>query len=156
MWKYHRQNFIYFFVKFSTPFCRLRRFGVWLALHVEQDDNFGFALEFFTSRCMKDQSFPLLSPLTSAWRWVEMCVGLFFLWRNWYRRRGEQGGLSLLGQRPQSLVGKESKEHGENGEARNSKWSTSLVCTVDYILWWSSQGINRQLCPVIKERHVCN
>lgn len=40
--------------------------AVWLALHVEREVNIGFAVEFFTSRCMKDESFLLLSPLTSA------------------------------------------------------------------------------------------
>lgn len=40
--------------------------AVWLALHVEREVNIGFTVEFFTSRCMKDESFLLLSPLTSA------------------------------------------------------------------------------------------
>lgn len=38
---------------------------VWLAFHVEQEPNVGFAVEFFISRCMKDESFLLLSPLSS-------------------------------------------------------------------------------------------
>lgn len=152
--KIPQANFFFFFFQFFHSVLQTQE--VWLALHVEQEGNIGFAVEFFTSRCMKDESFLLLSPLTSAWRWVEMYVELFFLWRNWYRKRGEQGELSQSGYWPQPLVGKESKEDGENGQAGNSKWSTVPVCVVDYTLWWYSMGPTGKLCPVIKERHVCN
>jgi len=64
-----------------------------------------------------------------------MCVELFFLWKNRYRKKGEQGQRSQLGCWPQPLAGKKSKDDGENGQARNSKWLTVVVCAVDCILW---------------------
>lgn len=85
-----------------------------------------------------------------------MCVELFFLWRNWYRRRSEQGELSPSGYWPQLLTGKESKEDGENGEARNSKWSTSWSVLLIKSSGDPAGGSTGELCPVIKERHVCN
>lgn len=111
MWKYHKQNF-YFFQLFHSV---LQTQAVWSALHVEREVNIGFAVEFFTSRCMKEDSFLLLSPLTSAWRWVETCVGWLLLWRNWCRRRGEWGKFGPLGFQAQPPIGKEQRGWGEKG-----------------------------------------
>lgn len=65
MGKYHKQFFIFNFYFFHSV---LQTQEVWSALHVEQEDNIGFAMEVFTSRCRKDESSLLLSPLTSARR----------------------------------------------------------------------------------------
>lgn len=57
---------LFLFLFFQLFHSVLQTQAVWLALHTEQEVNIGFAVEFFTSRCVKDESFLLLSPLTSA------------------------------------------------------------------------------------------
>lgn len=124
MWKYHKQNFWFFsaFPLSSADSGSLVSSPRWARGYI------GFAVEFFTSRCMKGDSFLLLSPLTSAWRWVETCVGLLLLWRNWCRRRGEQGKFGPLGFQAQLPIGKEERGWGEKGSQEQQMVHSPHLC----------------------------